>query len=132
LLHDERIKSLFDPAAEGARYFAKTGIFPINHGMVVKSEVMKRHPWVALNLLDCFNRANAIAEKERVAQAEYHAAAGLLGTSADKGLRTQLVKHGVQANRKVLETIAQYSHEQGLTKREVKLSEVFAESTLEQ
>jgi 4,5-dihydroxyphthalate decarboxylase len=132
LLRDERIKTLFDPAAEGARYHAKTGILPINHGMVVKREVLARHPWVALNLLECFNKANAIAERERVAQAEYHAAAGLLGTSADKGLRTQLVKHGVQANRKVLETIAQYSHEQGLTKRVVKIPEIFAESVLEQ
>ena len=133
LIADERIKPLFPhQAAEGARYFAKTGLFPINHGMVVQREIMKQHPWVALNLLDCFNRANAIAERERLAQSEYHAAAGLLGTSADKGLRTQLVTHGVKANTPVLETLAQYSQEQGLTNRRVALSEIFAESTLEQ
>ena len=130
---DPQIRTLFpDVGAECARYYAKTGIFPINHGMVVKREVMKRHPWVALNLLDCFNRANAIAERERLAQAEYHAAAGLLGPAADKGLRTQLVTHGVRANARVIETLAQYSQEQGLTKRQVSLAEIFAESTLDQ
>jgi 4,5-dihydroxyphthalate decarboxylase len=34
------IKTLFpDPAAEGMRFYAKTGIYPINHGMVVKREI---------------------------------------------------------------------------------------------
>jgi 4,5-dihydroxyphthalate decarboxylase len=133
LWSDERIKPLFpDPAAECARYYRKTGLYPINHGMVVKREIAERHPWVVLNLLDAFNRANDIAERERVAQAEYHAAAGLLGPGADKGLRTQIIRHGVKANRLVLETAARYSEEQGLTPRVVKLEEVFAGSTLDQ
>jgi len=127
------IKPLFpDVAAECARYYAKTGIFPINHGMVVKREIVERHPWVVLNLLEAFNRSNEIAERERIAQADYHAAAGLLGAGADKALRTPLLRHGVVANRKVLETAAAYSLEQGLTPRLVKLEEVFAASTLEQ
>jgi len=36
------------------------------------------------------------------------------------------VQHGLKANRKVLETAASYSHEQGLTSRPVALEEVFA------
>ena len=38
--------------------------------------------------------------------------------------------YGISANRKVLETIAAYSHEQGLTPRVVGLDEVFAPSTM--
>jgi 4,5-dihydroxyphthalate decarboxylase len=133
LWKEPAIKPLFpDPAAECARYYRKTGIFPINHGMVVKREIVERHPWVVLNLLEAFNEANEIANRERVAQTEYHAAAGLLGPEADKALRTPLLKHGIAANRVVLETAAGYSHEQGLTPRLVKLEEVFAASTLEQ
>jgi len=133
LWKEPAIKPLFpDPAAECARYYKKTGIFPINHGMVVKREIAERHPWVVLNMLEAFEQANEIAERERLAQAEYHAAAGLLGPGADKALRTQILKHGVRANRKVLETAAQYSVEQGLTPRLVKLEEVFAASTLEE
>ena len=112
-----------DPLAEGIRYYRKTGILPINHGMVVKREIAERHPWVVLNLLKAFERANDIAERERLEHAQYHIAAGL---AAGEGLRTALVRHGIRANRRVLETAAQYSQEQGLTPRRVRLEELFA------
>lgn len=127
------IRPLFpDPREEGIRYYRKTGIFPINHGMVVKREIAARHPWVILNLLKAFERANDIANGERMAHAEYHLAAGLLPPDAREALRTPLVRHGIQANRLVLETAARYSHEQGLTPRLVGLEEVFADSAMGQ
>ena len=39
--------------------------------------------------------------------------------------------YGVKSNQKVLETVAEYSHEQGLTPRVMKLEEIFAPSTLD-
>ncbi|HEX7053502.1 MAG TPA: hypothetical protein VF211_06140 [Burkholderiales bacterium] len=124
------IRPLFaDPLAEGVRYYRKTGLLPINHGMVVKREIAERHPWVILNLLKAFERANEIAEQERLEHARYHIATGLVD---EKSLAVPLVKHGVKANRKVLETAAQYSQEQGLTPRRVRLEEIFAPSTLDQ
>jgi len=124
------IRSLFpDPLAEGVRYYKKTGLLPINHGMVVKRSLAERHPWIVLNVLKAFERANEIAERERLEHAQYHVATGLASAQA---LRTPLVRHGVQANRLVLETAAQYSQEQGLTPRRVRLEELFAPSTLDQ
>jgi 4,5-dihydroxyphthalate decarboxylase len=123
------VRPLFDPLAEGARYYTKTGIFPINHGMVIKRAIAEAHPWVALNLYKAFVRANEIAETERAEHVAYHVAAGL---APQEALRTPLVRHGLKANRTVLETAARYSHEQGLTPRVVRLDEVFAPSTLEQ
>ncbi len=121
-----------DPWAEGTRYYRKTGIFPINHGMVVKREIAERHPWVVLNLLKAFERANDVANRERAQHAEYHVATGLLPREAGAALREPVVRHGVRANRKTLEAAARYSHQQGLTPRVVALEEVFAASTLEQ
>ena len=46
--------------------------------------------------------------------------------------RSAILQHGVAANRKVLETIAQYSVEQGLTPRPTKLEEIFAASMMNQ
>ncbi len=133
LWHHPDIRPLFpDPVAEGVRYFNKTGIMPINHGMVIRRELAEKHPWIILNLMKAFDRANAIADQERLEQAEYHVATGLLGPGAKAALATPLIRHGVKANRLVLETAAQYSHEQGLTPRRMKLDEVFAASTLEQ
>ena len=58
------------PIAEGQRYFDKTGIFPINHGMVVRRSIYEQHPWVALNIFNAFRLA-----KERGRGA--HARAGV-------------------------------------------------------
>jgi 4,5-dihydroxyphthalate decarboxylase len=121
-----------DPVAEGIRYYRKTGIFPINHGTVIKREIAEKHPWAVLNLLKAFDRANEIANRERLEHLEYHVAAGLVPREGLEGVRTPLVRHGVRANRKTLETAALYSHEQGLTPRLVRLDEVFAASAMEQ
>jgi hypothetical protein len=43
-----------------------------------------------------------------------------------------VVRHGIKANRKTLETAALYSHQQGLTPRLVKIEELFAPSAMEQ
>jgi len=127
------IRPLFpEPAAEGIRYYRKTGIFPINHGMVIRRELAEMHPWAVLNLVKAFDRANDLADRERLEHAEYHVATGLLPPGAADALRTPLVRHGIRANRKTLETAARYSFEQGLTPRLVKLEEVFARSAMEQ
>ena len=44
------------------RYHKKTGIFPINHGMVIRREIAEKHPWTVLNLLKAYDKANEIAE----------------------------------------------------------------------
>jgi len=127
------IKPLFpDPAGEGVRYFRKTGIFPINHGMVVRRAIAEQHPWVVLNLLKAFDAANEIANAQRMEHIEYHRAAGLIAPEAVKALAEPVLRHGIKANRKILETAATYSLEQGLTPRLMKLDEVFAASTMDQ
>jgi 4,5-dihydroxyphthalate decarboxylase len=130
LSREPSVRPLFaDPVGEGVRYYRKTGLLPINHGMVAKRALVERHSWIVLNVLKAFERANEIAERERLEQAQYHVATGLVSAEA---LRTPLVRHGVRANRLVLETAAQYSREQGLTPRYVRLEELFAPSALEQ
>jgi 4,5-dihydroxyphthalate decarboxylase len=121
-------KYLFpDPTAEGVRYYRKTGLFPINHQAVVRRDIFDKEPWVVLNLLKAFNRANDIANAQRLEHVDYHLATGLLTGDA----KTPLLHHGVKANRKVIETIAQYSLEQDLTKRLIKLDELYAPNALE-
>jgi 4,5-dihydroxyphthalate decarboxylase len=132
LWHHPQIRPLFpDANAEGSRYFKKTGIFPMNHAMVVRSEIAKSHPWVVLNLFRCFLRANDLANRARLEHVDYHLATGLLPPAAGEALRTTLAQHGVEPNRNVLETAARYSYEQGLTPRLMRLEEIFAACTLD-
>jgi 4,5-dihydroxyphthalate decarboxylase len=121
-------KYLFpDPIAEGVRYYKKTGLLPINHQTVMRRELYEKEPWVALNLLKAFNRAAAIADEQRVEHVADHLAAGLLAGDA----KTPLLHHGIKANRKVIETIAQYSVEQSLTPRLIGVDELYVPSVME-
>ncbi len=125
-------KQLFpDPAAEGRRYYQKTDIFPINHGMVVRRSIYEKHPWVALNLFNAFRLAKERVNARMRELAATHFDLGLLGPEAKKALAVDAYPYGVKSNRKVLETVADYSHEQALTPRRMKLEEIFAESTLD-
>jgi 4,5-dihydroxyphthalate decarboxylase len=121
-------RSLFpDPIAEGIRYYRKTGLVPINHQAVLRRDIWEKEPWVVLNLIKAFNRANEIANAQRLAHVADHLATGLLSGDA----KTPVIHHGVKANRKVIETIAQYSLEQGLTPRLIKIEEIYAPSALQ-
>ena len=127
------IKPIFpDAKAEGVRFYNKTGLYPINHGMVMKRQVAEAHPWAILNVLKAFQQANAMATRQRMEHVDAYLEAGLLPADARAVLAKPLIQHGIVANRNVLETAAQYSFEQGLTPRLTKLEEVFAESTMEQ
>jgi 4,5-dihydroxyphthalate decarboxylase len=129
---DSRFRLLFsNPAAEGQRYFEKTGIFPINHGMVVRRSLYEQHPWVALNIFNAFRQAKDKAAARMRDMASTHVELGLLGPDARKALAIDPYPYGVKSNQKVLETVAQYSYEQGLTPRLMQMDEVFAPSTLD-
>lgn len=99
-----RYRSLFpDPAAESARYLAKTGIVPINHGVVVRRSIVEENPGVARDIYDAFLRAHD----------------------------GSIAPYGVRANRGAIDTLLQYLHEQRLTQRLVGIGDMFAGASLE-
>ncbi len=55
LTRHPQVRALFpDAASEGARYFAKTGLYPVNHCVAIQQALLDRHPWVAINLYHAF------------------------------------------------------------------------------
>jgi len=126
------VRPLFpDPEAEGQRYFAKTGLFPINHCVVVRRVVLERHPWIALNLYGAFNAAKDESRARAVATLQPYFDTGAVDGNIRNALAQDALPYGVKAARRVVETVAQYVHEQGLTPRRVGIEEIFAASTLE-
>lgn len=116
-----------DYKTEEQNYFRKTGIFPIMHVMGIKREIVEKHPWVPIELYKAFDAAKTLGmermENPRVAPLAWYREAweeqeALLGSDPwEYGLSEQ--------NRTSLETLAGYSHEQGLTKRLLTLDEMF-------
>jgi 4,5-dihydroxyphthalate decarboxylase len=126
------IRQLFsDVYGECVRYYQRTGLYPINHGAVIKREVVEKHPWVALNLFRAFQQAAELADKQRMAHVGYHLETGLIPREAEKALRTPLARHGVAFNRKVLDTYLEYTYEQGITPRKLKLEEIYPPSLMD-
>jgi 4,5-dihydroxyphthalate decarboxylase len=121
------IRPLFDRSTESARSFARTGIFPINHGVVVRRSLLERHSWIALNLYEAFLAAKEHAMTRAAAALEPYASIGAVPGGLPS---SDPLPYGMIANRHVLATLAQYVHEQGLTDRLVGLDELFAASTL--
>jgi 4,5-dihydroxyphthalate decarboxylase len=120
-----------DKRAEMARYFSKTGIYPINHTVVIKRELYEKHPWLALNLYHAFVDAKRHVEHEAAESMQSYFDTGLVDPAAEQSLKSDPKAYGMKASRHVIETISQYVFEQGLTDRKVGVEELFAPSTLE-
>jgi 4,5-dihydroxyphthalate decarboxylase len=129
---DKRVRTLFsDRAAEGRRYYAKTGLYPINHTVVVRRTLVEQHPWIVLNLYAAFAAARTAVLRAGATALASHFETGILGDDVRRALATDPRAYGVKATRKVLETIADYVHAQGLAERRVKIEELFAPQTMD-
>lgn len=126
------IRTLFpDRRAEAVRYFTKTGLYPINHCVVVRKDVVDANPWVVLNLYSMFLAAKQVAQSRALEGLSAYLDAGLVDESVEAALQTDLFTYGVVNQRTILETITQYSFEQGLSPRQFDLEEIFYAPTLE-
>jgi len=128
-----KVKPLFpDPIAEAKRFFTKYGFVPVNHTYIVRGDVYRAHPWVAVNLYAAFVKAKAYAREkllERIPEALFFGPEYL--TMTQQILGDDPFPYGVKANAAMLDTIIGYSNEQGLTPRKMKVDELFAEETLD-
>ena len=120
-----------DPVAESTRYFRKSGIYPINHAMVIKRELHEKYPWAGVNIYHAF--MNAKNEVERIAEKTLkdYISCGLVEPAAAKMFGADPKSYGLRSTRNVIETISQYVYEQGLTDRLVGVDELFAPATLD-
>jgi 4,5-dihydroxyphthalate decarboxylase len=125
---DPRVARLWpDYKAEEIRFFKKTGIFPIMHVMGIKQEIVERHPWVTINLFQAFEKSKALAmtrlKNPRIVPLAWYQEAR---EEQETILGPDPWEYGLtDKNRHTIETIAGYSHEQGLTRRRWTADELF-------
>ena len=114
-------------------YYRKAGTYPLMHAVGIRNSLVEQHPWMAANLFKAFVRAKAIAvaDFEKLSafaltlpwiEAEYRATQAVLGQD--------IWPYGVEANRKAIDTLCRYLHEQGFTKRMMVAEELFALGTV--
>jgi 4,5-dihydroxyphthalate decarboxylase len=118
-----------DAVAESTRYFRKTGIYPINHAMVIKRELHEKYPWAGVNIYHAFMNAKKEVEASAEKTLKDYVACGLVEPAAAKMFSADPKSYGLRSTRKVIETISQFVHEQGLMDRRVTPEELFAPAT---
>jgi 4,5-dihydroxyphthalate decarboxylase len=125
---DPRVARLFpNHKAEEVAYYKRTGIFPIMHVLGIRQALADKHPWLAVNLFRAFNAAKAIAMRRmanpRIVPLAWYRDAW---EEQERVLGPDPWEYGLtEKNRKVLETLVGYSHEQGLIKKPLTLEQLF-------
>ncbi len=129
----EHVRRLFpEYKAVEKDYFARTGIFPIMHLVVIRREVLAREPWIARSLLKAFEAARAAARDDLMYRSSLKVMLPWLADHVDEtvaALGEDYWTYGIEENRHVLETFLRYSHEQGLAARRYAPEEIFVPST---
>jgi len=129
-----KIKQLFpDIRATEQDYYRKTHIFPIMHAVAIRTDAIKANPWLPKAVFEMYSKAKqkTYANLETTTSLkvtlpwvtqEFEDTRSLMGKN--------FWPYGVEANRKELELVMHYTHEQGLVKHRLKFEELFHPSTL--
>jgi 4,5-dihydroxyphthalate decarboxylase len=118
-----------DARQAGFAYYRRTGIYPINHTVVVRDDILAASPGLAAALVALFEAAKA----PYLAQL----AAGDASSPADAAARevSRLVAgdpfpYGIIANRKAIEAIVDFAVDQQVIPQKLGLAQLFAAGTL--
>jgi 4,5-dihydroxyphthalate decarboxylase len=125
------VKPLIANAAEAeAAWYRKTGTYPVNHTVVVKDALLQADPTLAPRLFNAFKDAKALFLRELSSGAELPAEARALaqrrGVVGDDPL-----PYGLAGNRKAMEAVIRFAHDQKILPRLVTPEEMFARDTLD-
>jgi ABC-type nitrate/sulfonate/bicarbonate transport system substrate-binding protein len=126
------VKPLIPHAKEAAiTALSERGLYPINHTVVVRNDVLDANPDLAADLFDALTRAKTIYLKRL-----------LTGTDDTRAGDDQAAIHqrvmdvirdplpyGIEANRHMLDAILKYSVEQGILSKPFTVEELFVPST---
>jgi 4,5-dihydroxyphthalate decarboxylase len=129
LARDPKIARLWpDYRSIEESYYRDTGVFPIMHVIVIKNEVLSRHPWIAMNLFRAFGEAKTNSLKRLSSIVNSSVAIPWMHQAYDHAkniVGEDFWPYGIEGNQRTLEAFLQYCKEQGVTQRTVSIEELF-------
>jgi len=127
LFHDSR-------SVEHA-YFEKTRIFPIMHAVAIRNDAIQRYPWLPKRVFQAYSQAKFLMYHDMQDRGWVLISLPWLAQEFEetrKVMGDNFWPYGITPdNRKTLEALFQYSHEQGFSQRKLTIEELFHPSTLE-
>ena len=119
------IKPLIPDAGNASfDYFRKTGIYPINHGVVIRDSLLKDSPWIAGELYRAFEQAKAVYMKDL--KSGSHVSSWDRAAADNAAVVGDPFPFGIAANRKALDAITQFAVDQRMVPRRFSAEELFA------
>jgi len=129
-----KVKRLFpDSRATEQAYYQKTGVFPIMHTVAIRRSLLKREPWLAKAVFDAYVEAKNINYRAMAKLGWAMNSLPWFGQELEQTkalMGSNFYSYGIDRNRKTLETLFRYSHEQGLSNHEVEIEQLFAAESL--
>ena len=133
VMGDKRVARLFpDYKQVEIDYYRETGIFPIMHVTTIRQEIVDKYPWVTTNLVKAFEASKQLAY-QRVKNPRMVPLAWVRTAVEEQQdiLGPDPWQYGLtDANRKNLETIQRYVHQQGMVSKVRPLAELFDDTDL--
>ncbi|HKW39366.1 MAG TPA: 4,5-dihydroxyphthalate decarboxylase [Burkholderiales bacterium] len=114
-------------------YFRETGVFPIMHVIVVRGDVLARHPWLAMNLYKAFEEAKRRSIGRLSDITASHAPFAWLAPYAERMkalFGEDFWPYGLERNRRTLQAFVDFAFEQGVCHRKLALEELFPRQVL--
>ena len=125
-----KIARLFpDSRAAEQTYFEKTGIFPIMHAVAIRKSLLDENPWLAQAVFNAYSQAKQLTYKKMLAMGWAYDALPWYGQELEATqaiMGNNFYSYGLEPNRKTVETLCRYAFEQGLSKRLLKVEELFS------
>jgi len=118
------------PREAEAAWFRKTGIYPVNHTVVVKDSLLQSDPTLAPRLFGAFKDAKAVFLTELASGAPLAADAQAIAQRRSI-VGDDPLPYGVAKNKKALEAIIQYARDQKILPRAVTPEEMFPRNTVD-
>jgi 4,5-dihydroxyphthalate decarboxylase len=110
-------------------YYRRTKIFPIMHSVVIRRDIVDKHPFVAQSLFDACNRAKAVAQEKLSYFGTLRYMLPWMMAEVDdvkSVFGDDCWPYGVEANRPTLTALVRYLEEQGIVAKAPKVDELFA------
>ena len=118
-----------DARDAGFAYFRKTGVYPINHALVIKDSLLTDEPELARELFRTFQKAKNIYLAHLDAGQNLSVADET--AIANKHVVGDPLSFGVSANRKAIETIIQFAVDQQIIPKAFRPEDLFPLNTLD-
>ena len=118
-----------DPAEAGLEALRGRGLYPINHLIVVRDEVLAAHPGLAVDVFDTFTEAkrrylddlrNGSIADPTPADAAYRQVMEIIGDP---------LPYGIEPNRDMIDQLVDHARRQGIIDRPVAAKDLFHSST---